>query len=136
MTIEEIKSEISKDNNLPDHVRNMVKSDLNRWLSAIVELYLLSPNMEFYSVGLGGYKPLCESEFAINEYISITNIFRLHTILGIKLFSQKSGEHYVIYCNALGFKFQETISVEMYNQVYKPLTTTISEYDIFHPYSH
>lgn len=127
MTIDEIKSAITKDNKLPDDLRNTLKQDLNTWLSKLGELYTLSPTMEVYSVGLTGYTPL-------NEYISITNIFRLHTILGIKLYATKYENNYVIYCNALGYKFMEIVSETVYVQVYKQLAETFAEYDIFHPY--
>jgi hypothetical protein len=127
VSIDEIKSAINKDNNLPDNIKAVAKADLNRWLAAIGELYLLSPTMEIYSVGLTGYKPL-------NEYISITNIFRLHTILNIKLYATRYGDKYAIYCNALGFKFMEIVSEELYNQIYKAITDTFEEFDVFHPY--
>ena len=129
MTIDEIKTAINKDNNLPDDVKSTVKEDLSRWLSAIGELYLLSPNMELYSVGITGYRSL-------NEHIAITNIFRLHTILGVKLYATKYGDKYVIYCNALGFKFMEIVSEEVYNQIYKLMSDTVSTYNMFHPYQH
>lgn len=128
MTIEEIKSEINKDNNLPDQVRVIAKSDLNRWLSAIGELYLVSPTMEVYSVGFNS------DHHAVGDYIEITNIFRLYTILDVKLYATKYGDNYVIYCNALGYKFMEIVSVDLYKQVYKSITDTVNEFDVFHPY--
>lgn len=130
MTIDEIKSAIKDDFNLPEDLKIIAKEDLNKWVTKLGELYLLSPTLEMYSVGLPLKHP------ATSEYIEITNIFRFHTILGVKLYSKKYGDNYIVYCNTLGYKFKEVVSTEMYNQVYKSLTTTLSEYDIFHPYSH
>lgn len=128
MSIDEIKDAINKDNRLPDDVRLTVKEDLNKWLSKIGELYLLSPTMELYSVGLD-----CN---VIGQYVCITNIFRLNTILNIKLFATRYGNKYMIFCNALGFSFAEIVSADVYNQVYKNMSELISEYSVFHPYSH
>ena len=130
MTINEIKAAISKDNNLPDDVKKTAKEDLNRWLAKIGELYLLSPTMELYSVGLN------PNHHIIGDYIEITNIFRLHTILNIKLFATQYEDKYAIYGNALGYKFMELVSKDVYDQIYRAMTTTISEFNIFHPYSH
>lgn len=130
MSIDDIKQAINKDNKLPDSVKKTVKADLNRWLSKIGELYQLSPSMEFYSVGLNGHHN------TIGDFIEITNIFRLHTILNVKLYATKYGNQYMIYCNALGYKFMELVSEEVYNQIYKSMSDIISEYNIFHPYMH
>lgn len=134
MTINEIKEAINKDNKLPEDVKNILKKDLNTWLSKIGELYLLSPTLEVCSVGLGLLDPQIRSNIS---YIPITNIFRLNTILGIKLYAKKySDTQYIIYCNALGYPFMETVSDELYRQVYKGMSELISEFDIFHPYSY
>ncbi len=130
MTIDEIKAAIAKDNNLPDDVKKTAKEDLNRWLAKIGELYLLCPTMEFYSVGLNS------NHHIIGDCIEITNIFRLHTILDIKLYATKYGDKYVIYGNALGYKFMELVAKDVYDQIYRTMTTTVSEFNIFHPYSH
>jgi len=130
MGIDDIKQAINKDNKLPDSVKKTAKEDLNRWLSKIGELYQLSPSMELYSVGLGGHM------HTVGDFIEITNIFRLHTILDVKLYATKYGDHYMIYCNTLGYKFMELVSEEVYNQIYKSMSDTVSTYDMFHPYSH
>ena len=129
MTVDEIKSAITKDNKLPDDLRNTLKQDLNIWLAKIGELYTLNPTMEMCGVSLAKSK-------IISDHIGITNIFRLHTILGIKLFATKYGENYAIYCNALGYPFIEIISATMYAEVYKSISTLITEVDLFHPYDH
>lgn len=129
MTVDEIKSAINKDNKLQEDVKNTLKQDLNNWLSKIGELYLLSPTLEVCSVGIS-------SSASQLNHIKITNIFRLNTLLGIKLYAKKYGDHnYLIYCNALGYPFMEIISDEVYRQVYKDISELISEFDIFHPYS-
>ena len=128
MTIDEIKAAIHKDNNLPDDVKKTAKEDLNRWLAKIGELYLLSPTMEFYSVGL--------NTKVIGQYICITNIFRLYSILDIKLFATPYDDKFMIYCNALGFSFAEIVSANVYNAIYKQITSMVSNFDIFYPYKH
>lgn len=128
MTINEIKAAITKDTNLPDDLKKTAKADLNRWLSKIGELYLLSPTMELYSVGL--------DTKTIGSYICITNIFRLYTILDIKLFATPYDDKFMIYCNALGFSFAEVVSANVYNSIYKRITTVVSNFDIFYPYKH
>lgn len=130
MSIDDIKQAINNDNNLPDSVKKTAKDDLNRWLSKIGELYQLNPSMEICSVGLYGYHS------AVCDFIAITNIFRLHTLLDVKLYATKYGNHYMIYCNALGYKFMELVTVDVYNQIYKAMSDTFAEYDIFHPYMH
>ena len=52
------------------------------------------------------------------------------------LFATKYGENYAIYCNALGYPFIEIISATMYSEVYKSISTLITEVDLFHPYDH
>lgn len=130
MTIDEIKTAINNDNKLPDDVRNTIKQDLNNWLSKIGELYQLSPAMELYTVGLNS------NHHTVGDYIEITNIFRLYTILDVKLYATQYGKGYMICCNALGYKFMELVSEEVYNQIYKSMSDTVSTYNMFHPYQH
>ncbi len=128
MSIDDIKQAVNNDNNLPDSVKKTAKDDLNRWLAKIGELYQLNPSMEICSVGLFGYHS------AVRDFIAITNIFKLHTLLDVKLYATQYDDKYMIYGNALGYKFMELVSKHVYDQIYKSITDTVDEFDVFHPY--
>ena len=77
--------------------------------------FLLSPN-------IGNY-----------QYIEIKNVFQLYYILDIPLIAFKFHDDYVVYGIYRGYKFAEIVSEEVYQAIYKDISTFVTTHDIFFP---
>lgn len=134
MYIDDAKHWISVVNNMSMDELVKARAALYDHLNHIVDM----AEHEFSVVGVELALDLCSGNVLRNQ-IYLINLFQLHYLLNIKLIATiapMNHDMYVIHASYHEHEFVQPVSPSVYEQIYKNISTFVTEHEVFSPYNH
>lgn len=134
MYIDEAKALIAKDKTMTVEELVVARKELYDYLNAIVDLACCKFTTQGVELGLD----LCQGNI-LDGQIYLINLFQLYYLLNIKLIATKAPmdkDKYIIHAQFHGHDFVQIVNESLYDQLYKDISTMVTEHDVFNPYNH